>query len=90
MELEVLRHEKNMLEFRLKGERHTFPNLLRNELLKDPKVEFAAYKLNHPMDSDSMLVLKTKGKTPKKALQDAVKRIDSLLSEFKRKAQKSF
>lgn len=82
MKIEILQNEKELLEFRLKGERHTFPNLLKYYLLKDPKVEFASYKLRHPQDSDSLFILKTKGKTPKAALTEAAKKIKEHASEF--------
>jgi len=84
MEIEILQNEKEMVEFRLKGERHTFPQLLKYYLLKDPKVEFASYKLKHPQDNDSLFILKTKGKTPKAALQDASKKIKEHAAEFKK------
>lgn len=84
MEIEVLESKKEFLEFKLKGERHTFPQLLKYYLLKDPKVEFASYKLSHPHDKDSLFVLKTKGKAPKKALLDANKKISNEASEFKK------
>lgn len=82
MEIEVLSESKTEAEFRIKGERHTFPNLLRDVLLKDPKVEFAAYKLSHPMDSDSLMFVRTAGKTPKKALENALEKISSELEDF--------
>ncbi|MEM0359925.1 MAG: DNA-directed RNA polymerase subunit L [Candidatus Diapherotrites archaeon] len=82
MELEILQNEKETLEFKLKGERHTFPLLLKYYLLKDPEVEFASYKLNHPHDKDSLFLLKTKGKNPKKALLEANKRIAEEAAEF--------
>jgi len=84
MEIEVLNAKKNELEFVLKGERHTYPRILREALLQDSSVQFAAYRLEHPFDEDSKFVVKTKGKTPKKALSDAVKKIDSNLNEFKK------
>jgi len=84
MEIEVLVSKKEFVEFRLKGERHTFPQLLKHFLLKDPKVEFASYKLNHPRDHDSLIVVKTKGKDPKKALTDAAKKVSDEAAEFKK------
>lgn len=84
MEIEILQNKKELLEFKLKGERHTFPNLLKYYLLKDPKVEFASYKLSHPHDNDSLFILKTKGKTPKAALTDASKKIKEHASDFKK------
>ncbi|MBN2067452.1 MAG: DNA-directed RNA polymerase subunit L [Candidatus Diapherotrites archaeon] len=84
MDIEVLTSKKDELEFVLKGERHTFPNLLREALLEESGVEFAAYRLEHPFDSECRFVVRTKGKTPKKALSDALKKVDSNLSEFKK------
>jgi len=84
MEIEVLESKKESIEFRLKGERHTFPQLLNHFLLKDPKVEFSSYKLNHPKDNDSLMIVKTKGKDPKKALVDAAKKVAEEATEFKK------
>ncbi len=90
MEIEVNKEGKNSVEFVIKGERHTFPNLLRSALLKDSKVKFAAYKLHHPTDNQAQFALSTEGKTPKKALSDALKRIDADLSDFKKEVKKAF
>ncbi len=89
MEIEILKNEKDLLEFKIAGEKHTFPALLKNQLLKDSKVEFASYKLNHPMDKNSFFIVKTKGKTPKKALEDAVKNLNSLLTDLKKNLKKA-
>jgi len=57
--------------------------------LKDSKVEFAAYKLEHPMDADSKFIIRTNGKTPKKALEDAIKSIDGVLDNFSTNIKKA-
>ena len=88
MQLKFLKNEPSELEFVLKDNRHTFPNLLRSRLLDDPAVQFVAYKLNHPMDSDAQFIVRTKGKTAKKALEDAVKQIGKDLEEFKETLEK--
>lgn len=82
MELDVKKNSASELRFVMKGERHTFPNLLRETLLQDSSVTFAAYILPHPLGEDSEFVVKTKGKNAKKALQDALKKIEKQLSEF--------
>ncbi len=84
MEIEVKKSSQNELQFVFKGERHTFPNLLRETLLQDSNVAFAAYALPHPLGPDSEFVVKTKGKTVKKALADALKSIDKQLTEFEK------
>jgi len=88
VELNVLNKSNDTIEIEIIGERHTFPNLLRSELLKDSKVEFAAYKLEHPMDTSSKLVVKTKSGKPEKALTEAIKRIEEQISDFKKEIKK--
>ncbi|MFH0714962.1 MAG: DNA-directed RNA polymerase subunit L [Candidatus Diapherotrites archaeon] len=82
MELEVLKEEKNLLEFKIKGERHTFPALLKSKLLENPDVSFAAYTQRHPMDLDSQFVVRTKSKDAKKALVQAAEELDEDLQEL--------
>ena len=89
MEIEIVKKQKNYLEFILKGERHTFPNLLRNKLLKDPAVEFVSYVLDHPLDEDSRFVIRTKGKTAKKVLEDAAKKAEKDLADFEKAVKKA-
>jgi DNA-directed RNA polymerase II subunit RPB11 len=84
MEIEAKTSKKNEFEFVLKGERHTFTSLLRDALLEDDTVTFAAYKLNHPFAKESVFIVKTDGKTAKKAVSDALQRIDKQLEEFRK------
>ncbi|MEK6958293.1 MAG: DNA-directed RNA polymerase subunit L [archaeon] len=89
MKIEVIRSGKETAEFRLEGERHTFPNLLKEKLLEDKSVEFASYILEHPMGKNAKFIVKTKGKSPKKALEDAAKAIEEDLDDFGKKVSKS-
>ena len=89
MQIEVLKNEKDFCEFVIKGERHTFPNLLRSKLLKDPAVTFVAYNLEHPQDADSKFVVRTKGKAPKKVLSDACATIEAELEDFNKSVKKA-
>jgi DNA-directed RNA polymerase subunit L len=82
MEIEIIKNEKNDLKFYLIGERHTLPSLLKSRLLDDKSVEFVSYKLEHPLEDKSVFIVKTKGKSSKKALQDAVKEIQKELKEM--------
>lgn len=84
MEIEVKKSSANELRFVLKGERHTFPNLLRETLLEDGSVTFAAYTMPHPLGDDSEFIVKTKGKKAKKAVADALKKIEKRLQEFEK------
>jgi DNA-directed RNA polymerase subunit L len=83
MELKILKNEPHELEFVMKDQRHTYPQILRERLLEDSDVSFVAYKLLHPLDNDCHFIVKTKGKGAKKALEEAAKQIDKDLDSLK-------
>ncbi len=84
MDIEVKKSSANELRFVLKGERHSIPNLLRATLLEDSSVEFAAYTMPHPLGPDAEFIVKTKGKNAKKAIADALKKMEKQLEEFEK------
>lgn len=65
----------------------TMVEILRVYLNKDSSVTFAAWKREHPTKKP-ILAVKTKGKTPKKAIADAiaaiVKDLDGIEADFKK------
>jgi DNA-directed RNA polymerase subunit L len=85
MELNILKSQKDEIEFEI--ESLTLAEILRVYLNKDSAVTFAAWKRDHPTKKPVMLV-KTKGKTAKKAIDDAVsaitKDLDKLETDFKK------
>jgi DNA-directed RNA polymerase subunit L len=85
MELNILKSGKDEIQFEI--ESLTLAEILRVYLNKDSAVTFAAWKREHPTKKPVMLV-KTKGKTTKKAIDDAVsaitKDLDKLESDFKK------
>ena len=85
MEIKILKSEKEEIELEL--ENLTIAEILRVYLNKDSAVTFAAWKREHPTKKPILLV-KTKGKTAKKAIDDAVsaitKDLDKVESEFKK------
>jgi len=84
MEFIVLEEKNDAMTFELKGEKHTFPNLLCWALLKDPKVKLAVYDAGHPLIGHPKIRVETKGKKPKKAIEDALTRITKELTLLKR------
>lgn len=88
MELNIVNNEKDFLEFYI-DERHTFCALLRGALLEDSKVVFAAYKLDHIFDKKAKFAVRTKGKTPIKALEDALSLMEKNLSSYEKTMLKS-
>jgi DNA-directed RNA polymerase subunit L len=85
MELNILKNEKDEIELEL--ESLTIAEILRVYLNKDSAVTFAAWKREHPTKKPILLV-KTKGKTAKKAIDDAVsaitKDLDKIEVDFKK------
>ncbi|MBU4069902.1 MAG: hypothetical protein KJ646_02880 [Nanoarchaeota archaeon] len=83
MKINVIKSSKDEIEFNI--ESLTIAELLRTYLNKDSSVTFAAWKRKHPTENPIILV-RTKGKTAKKALTDAVsaieKDLDKLLNDF--------
>ncbi|PIN90607.1 hypothetical protein COU57_03050 [Candidatus Pacearchaeota archaeon CG10_big_fil_rev_8_21_14_0_10_32_14] len=85
MEINVLKSEKDEIEFQI--ENVTLAEILRVYLNNDSTVSFVAWKRDHPTKLPVML-LQTKGKAPKKAVQDAVaaitKDLDKIEGDFKK------
>ena len=83
--IKVLEKKKNLLKIEL--DNLTITELLRKFLWEDKSVELAAWNKKHPVDNP-VLIVKTKGKTPKKALLDCIARVEKanagFLKEFKK------
>jgi len=89
MRINILKKTGNEMEFELEGEGHTFCNVLRKELLNDPNVEYAAYRIDHPLVGVPVFYVRTKGKDPIEALIDATNRIRKSTEEFMEKFKKA-
>jgi len=86
MEIEVLKDEKNKFEFKLKAEQHTLLNLLSKELFNDKGIEFAGYRIEHPLIDEA--IVSVSGKNPKKAIKDAIERIQKQVDDFETHVKK--
>ncbi|XP_015794953.1 DNA-directed RNA polymerase II subunit RPB11 [Tetranychus urticae] len=79
----------NAAIFTVNKEDHTLGNLIRHQLLKDPNVIFAGYKVPHPLEHKFILRVQTTGDyTPQDALKNALSDLCSEISyieeQFKR------
>ncbi len=85
MEINILESSKD--EIKLELSNLTIAEILRVYLNKDSSVNFAAWKREHPT-KNPILSLKTKGKTAKKAINDAIsaitKDLDKVEADFKK------
>jgi len=88
MELKVIENKKNRLVLEVPGTDHTFCNALKKELWNDKSVKVSAYNIEHPLIGVPKIILETEDKEPKKALSDAIKRLEKkneqLLESFKK------
>ncbi|MBU0757010.1 MAG: DNA-directed RNA polymerase subunit L [Nanoarchaeota archaeon] len=89
MEITILEDKKTRLVFEMKGEDHTFCNVLREEMWNDSSVKLAAYNIVHPLTSIPKFILETDSKkAARKALSDAMKRLKDKNSSLKKLAAK--
>ncbi len=81
MEMKILRSSKDEIEVQV--ENLTIAELLRVYFNKDPSVTFAAWKREHPSEK-TILNVKVKGKTVKKAFNDAIAAITKDLDKIEK------
>ena len=85
MEINVLENLKE--DLKLEVDSLTIVELLRVYLNKDPSVVLAVWRREHPT-KNPVFTVKTKGKTDKKVVDDAVsavtKDLDKLAADFKK------
>ena len=83
MEIGILKSSKDEIEMHV--ENLTMVELLRVYLNKDPSVNFVAWKREHPSEK-AILNVRVKGKTAKKAINDAIaaiiKDLDQIDKDF--------
>ncbi|MFH1608241.1 MAG: RpoL/Rpb11 RNA polymerase subunit family protein [archaeon] len=79
MEINVIKSSKDEIE--VEFDNLTIAEILKVYLNKDSAVIFAAWKREHPT-KNPVLTVKTKGKTAKKAVDDAVSSIIKELDKF--------
>jgi DNA-directed RNA polymerase subunit L len=84
MEYKIINDKKDELEIEL--DNLTVAEILRVYLNLDDSVKIAAWKKEHP-SKNPILIVQTKGKSPRKAISDAVgkieKELDKVLEQFK-------
>ncbi len=70
MEVRVLKEDQKGIEFELIGEGHTFCNALRDALNQNKNVDYAMYKIAHPLLSNPTVYVRTNVKVTKKVPED--------------------
>ncbi len=89
MELNVLERKDDKLKIEIKGESHTFLNILREKCWQAGALQ-ATYMLEHPYLAQPKIIVYAK--SPKKTLLEAAKMVadeaEEFVKEFKREIKK--
>jgi DNA-directed RNA polymerase subunit L len=89
MEIKIIEEDKKRMIFEIRGESHTMPNLLEKELWNDEDVKVAGYNIAHPLvDNPRMIVEVNTKKTPREAVEDAMKRLKKHNADFQKNFKK--
>jgi len=90
MKVKTLKRASNELKIDVEGIGHTLCNLLQKKLLEDPHVDLAGYDVPHPLASNSIIYVRTKGNVkPEEALRKAVEKVREMNKEFSKEFQKA-
>jgi DNA-directed RNA polymerase subunit L len=88
MELNFIDDKKNRVVVEVKGEDHTFCNLLKEELWNDNSTKAAAYRIDHPLVRVPNLLVETTGDAARTVMKRACTRVNNQISKFKDSAKK--
>ena len=86
MEIQILKDEKNDLE--IQTDNQTVAEILRVYLNNDDNVKLAALRREH-YSKPILLKITTEGKTAKKALHDAISKLQKDLEKYSEEFKKS-
>ncbi|MFH0736994.1 MAG: DNA-directed RNA polymerase subunit L [Candidatus Micrarchaeota archaeon] len=83
MDAKVLSNEKNTLEMELTGMDQSLAQLLAEKLNQEKDVEFASYKVEHPLLGNPKLYVRTKKGEPAKLVLEKLDEMKKELLGFK-------
>jgi DNA-directed RNA polymerase subunit L len=83
MEVKILVSEKNILELELSDIDVSLAQLLAEKLTEEKDVEFASYKLEHPLIGSPKLYLRTKKGEPAKLVLEKLEEIKKEVMDFR-------
>ncbi|MCP1662697.1 MAG: DNA-directed RNA polymerase subunit L [Methanocalculus sp. MSAO_Arc1] len=81
MNIKILELEKNKIRMVLVGEKHTFMNLLEDEIIKDPSVNVGKYVVEYQFSDPELLVTTDGTKDPLTVIREACERINRSCDE---------
>ncbi len=90
VDLKVVLRDDRKLVLEITGEDHTLGNMLMKELLRHPQVEYAAYRVPHPLrDVIELAVVVKNGADVGKVLVEVIESLKDQLVEFKKAVEEA-
>ncbi len=90
MNVKILKKTSNELKIEVEGVGHSLCNLLQKRLLEDKNVDLAGYNIPHPLASNPVIYVRTKGNVkPEEALRNAVEKAREMNKEFSKEFGKA-
>jgi DNA-directed RNA polymerase subunit L len=90
MKVNVLKKSPNELKIEVEGAGHTLCSLLQKKLLEEENVDLAGYDIPHPLASNPVIYVRTKGKAkPELILKDAIEKTREMNKEFGKELAKA-
>lgn len=84
MDVKILVNEKNVLEMEMDGADASLAQLLAERLSGDKDVEFASYKVEHPLVARPKLYVRTKKGEPAKLVLETLREIRKEVADFRK------
>jgi DNA-directed RNA polymerase subunit L len=83
MKVKVLKKSADELKIEVEGAGHTLCNLLQKYLLEEENVDLAGYDIPHPLASNPVIYVRSKGKAkPEQILKSAIEKTREMNKEF--------
>lgn len=83
MKVNVIKKTPNELRIEVEGAGHTLCNVLQKKLLEEENVDLAGYDVPHPLASNPIIYVRTKGKVkPEQILKSAIEKTREMNKEF--------
>jgi DNA-directed RNA polymerase subunit L len=90
MKVNVLKKTSNELRIEVEGGGHTLCNLLQKKLLEEEHVDLAGYDVPHPLASNPVIYVRTKGNVkPEQVLRNALEKARDMNKEFGKELEKA-
>ncbi|MCX8153170.1 MAG: DNA-directed RNA polymerase subunit L [Candidatus Bathyarchaeota archaeon] len=90
MNIKVLKKTENELKIEVEGVEHGICNLLQKKLLEDERVDLAGYDVPHPLASNPVIHVRTKGNLkPESLLVAAVEKAREMNETFRKALEKA-